>query len=303
MLTFARSRSALRIGFLTIVGALSFTALFFYSTNRVLGDEHATVFIRLDAADGLQSGDAVLHRGVKVGQVKAIAFADEDVVVRVRLRGIVPVSASARAALVAADLFGRQSIVLTDGGVASRPLAAGDTIVGTGPVSITTRIEQLGDQVGDLLSEQTIDQLRNTLHSAGSAATSAGDAASQIGSLARGAELLLGEQRQALGDLTREAGLLTRDIREVADPAELSALRDRIGTSAANLVTATATMDDAAAALARILAGLESGRGSAGMLLTDASLYEGVTGSLEALERLLDDVRENPKRYVTIKVF
>ena len=303
MLTYARSRSALRIGILTIVGALSFTILFFYSTNRMLGADRSTIFIRLNAADGLQSGDAVLHRGVNVGQVKAIAFADNDVVVRVRLKRVVPVSASARAALVAADLFGRQSIVLSDGGVGGRPLGEGDTIRGAGPVSMTARIEQLGDQVGDLLSDHTIGQLRNTLHKAGSAASSTADAASQIGSLARGAEALLGEQRQALGDLTREAGLLTRNLREAADPDELSAMRDRIAVSADNLAMATARMDSAAASLARILDDLESGRGSAGLLLTDAGLYEGVTGSLAALERLLDDVRENPKRYVTFKIF
>jgi len=303
MLTYARSRSGLRIGIVTIVGALSFTVLFFYSTNRVLGAERSTIFIRLNAADGLQSGDAVLHRGVNVGQVKAIDFAGDDVVVRVRLMRVVPVSASASAALVAADIFGRQSIVLSDGDARAPPLAEGDTIGGTGPVSMTARIEQLGDQVGDLLSDHTIGQMRKMLHGAGSAASSAAVAASQISSLARGAEELLGEQRQALGDLTREAGVLTRNLREAADPAELSALRDRIGTSADNLASATAAMDSAAASLARILDGLESGKGSAGLLLTDAALYDGVTGSLAALERLLDDIRQNPKRYLTFKVF
>jgi phospholipid/cholesterol/gamma-HCH transport system substrate-binding protein len=62
-------------------------------------------------------------------------------------------------------------------------------------------------------------------------------------------------------------------------------------------------MDSAAASLTRILAGLEAGEGSAGQLLTDAALYEGIVGSLEALRELLEDVRANPKRYVNFSVF
>jgi phospholipid/cholesterol/gamma-HCH transport system substrate-binding protein len=289
-----------RIGILSIASILSFTVLFIYSTNRVLGAQRSTIFIRLESADGLQRGDAVLHRGVNVGQVKAIDFGGDDVIVRVRLIRAVPVHADARAAMVAADVFGRQSIVLRDGNAGAGPLADGDTLAGTGPTSITTRIEQLGDQVGTLVSDTMIDQVRRTLHGAGYAATSAAGAAVQIGSLARSAEDLLDAQRVSLSDFTREAGLLTRNLRTATDPQELTELRDHLQVSARSLRSATARMDSATSSLARILTRLEAGHGSAGRFLTDAALYERTTGSLAALERLLDDVRANPKRYVTI---
>ena len=84
MMSYRRGRSALRVGLVTLLGALSFGVLFFYSTARVLGAQRSTLFVRLNAADGLQRGDAVLHRGVNVGQVKAVDFAGDDVVIRVR---------------------------------------------------------------------------------------------------------------------------------------------------------------------------------------------------------------------------
>jgi phospholipid/cholesterol/gamma-HCH transport system substrate-binding protein len=62
-------------------------------------------------------------------------------------------------------------------------------------------------------------------------------------------------------------------------------------------------MDSVAVSLAAMLAGLRAGRGSAGMLLSDAELYERTTGALSALERLLDDVRQHPKRYINVRVF
>jgi phospholipid/cholesterol/gamma-HCH transport system substrate-binding protein len=303
MMAYSRGRSGLRVGVLALVGSLSFAALFIYSTNRVLGVQRSTIFIRLAAADGLQRGDAVLHRGVGVGEVRAIEFSDEDVVVRVRLTQSIPVTAAARAAMVAADIFGRQSIVIhaDDGG--GLPLADGDTLAGMGPTSMTARFEELGGQASALLSDRTIEDVHTALYGAGSAAASAAKAATQVGALALSAKELVGEQRQALSELTREAGLLARNAREAARPEDMAALRDDMVRSAANLSSATATMDSAAASLARILNGLESGRGSAGRLLTDTALYERTTASLAALERLLDDVRANPKRYVTIKVF
>lgn len=303
MMTYARGRSGLRIGLLSITAALSFSALFFYSTNRVVGAARSTIYVRLNAADGLLRGDAVLHRGVNVGEVKAIEFSGDDVVVRVRLTRAVPVDRNAHAEMVAVDIFGRQSIVIHPGDGGTAALTEGDTIRGTGPVSMTARIEGLGNRVGKLLSDSTIGGVRETLHGAGRAVSTAATAASEIGDLARSAEAMIDEQRRALGVLTREAGLLVRDLRETADPRSLESLRGRLEASASNLTAATSSLDSASASVARILSGLESGHGSAGRLLTDDTLYQRVTGSVEALERLLEDVRLNPKRYLTVKVF
>jgi phospholipid/cholesterol/gamma-HCH transport system substrate-binding protein len=303
MLTYARGHSALRVGLLSVAAVVSFAGLFFYSTNRVLGAVRSTIHARFDTAEGLQRGDAVLHRGVKVGEVKAIDFGSDVVVVRIRLNQVVPVSGEVRAAMVAADIFGRQLIVLRGSDSGGPALADGDTVPGDGPVSMTGRIEELGDQVGDLLSDHTIEQVRSTLHGVGSAASSAASAASQVGSLARTAEAMITEQREALGELAVNADLVARNLGEVTDPEAFVALRTRLELSAGNLVSATAGMDSAAASLTRILASLEAGEGSAGQLLTDAALYEGVVGSLEALRELLEDVRTNPKRYVNFSVF
>jgi ABC-type transporter Mla subunit MlaD len=108
MTSLAPGRSAFRVGVFTLLGALSFTVLFVHATNRVLGADRSTIFIRLNAADGLQRGDAVLLRGVNVGEVKALDFDARGVIVRVRLTRAVPLSDQAGAELVAADMFGRQ---------------------------------------------------------------------------------------------------------------------------------------------------------------------------------------------------
>lgn len=52
-----------------------------------------------------------------------------------------------------------------------------------------------------------------------------------------------------------------------------------------------------------LLEKLNKGRGSAGLLLNDDSLYTKITLSLEQLNLLLEDIKTNPARYVNISVF
>jgi phospholipid/cholesterol/gamma-HCH transport system substrate-binding protein len=50
------------------------------------------------------------------------------------------------------------------------------------------------------------------------------------------------------------------------------------------------------------IAALNEGEGSVGRLLTEAQLYESLNGSLQHLEALLKDLRENPRKYLRIKM-
>jgi phospholipid/cholesterol/gamma-HCH transport system substrate-binding protein len=51
------------------------------------------------------------------------------------------------------------------------------------------------------------------------------------------------------------------------------------------------------------LAALNRGEGRGGELLTNPQLYESLTGSLKKLQALLKDFRENPRKYLRMKVF
>ncbi|RLD72429.1 MAG: MCE family protein, partial [Bacteroidetes bacterium] len=55
--------------------------------------------------------------------------------------------------------------------------------------------------------------------------------------------------------------------------------------------------------LETVLAKINSGEGSMGMLLNDDSLYVELDRSAKELNLLLKDIRENPKRYVKFSLF
>ncbi len=61
--------------------------------------------------------------------------------------------------------------------------------------------------------------------------------------------------------------------------------------------------DSAFARVERIAARLESGEGSLGRLLSDTTFAVRAEGVLQSLNLLLEDLRENPGRYVRLSIF
>ena len=61
--------------------------------------------------------------------------------------------------------------------------------------------------------------------------------------------------------------------------------------------------DSAFVRVDRVAAKLESGEGSLGRLLTDTTLVLNAEDVLRSLDLLLQDVRENPGRYVRLSIF
>jgi phospholipid/cholesterol/gamma-HCH transport system substrate-binding protein len=59
------------------------------------------------------------------------------------------------------------------------------------------------------------------------------------------------------------------------------------------------TLDQTQALLNKI----NKGEGSLGMLANDKQLYNNLTGSMSSLDKLLDDLKKHPSRYINVRVF
>ncbi|HEY0303938.1 MAG TPA: MlaD family protein, partial [Longimicrobiales bacterium] len=127
MSTYSRGHDAARIAVIGLIATVLFAGLFLYVTNRGLSMRRYDVYVRINNAAGLKKGDPVVYRGVTVGEVKRLIFeAHEAVVVRAKLMEPLPLTTEAKAELLPLDLFGRQSLVLRDGGRYAPRLQSGD---------------------------------------------------------------------------------------------------------------------------------------------------------------------------------
>jgi phospholipid/cholesterol/gamma-HCH transport system substrate-binding protein len=73
--------------------------------------------------------------------------------------------------------------------------------------------------------------------------------------------------------------------------------------AAANLVQTINQTNMAIKQTSEVLAKINSGKGSMGMLLNNDSLYNNLEASSKNLDRLLEDMRLHPNRYVQFSVF
>jgi phospholipid/cholesterol/gamma-HCH transport system substrate-binding protein len=303
MAEYSRGADAVRVGAIGLVACSAFLALFAYTTNRTLTGEHADLFVRFNSADGLRKGDVVLLRGVQVGEVKGLQFnGSGEVVVRTRLTEATPLTSEATAQLVAVDIFGRQSVVL-NGGSGLNPLADGDTIPGSTPVSMTGQVEALGEKASLFIGDTTRALVQGTLGDLQGTLGGVRGTTEAVTTLARQATDLLGAERDGVSAAVRGVAAVTANLESVTDPASIARIRDNLETTTERLVSVSENMDRFVSRLDAVLARFESADGTAARLLEDPALYHNAVLTLGSLEALLRDLRENPKRYINLSIF
>ena len=102
--------------------------------------------------------------------------------------------------------------------------------------------------------------------------------------------------------LANNAGKMDRTFTNLD---EMSLNFSKFSDSLAQIQTGklVADLQDVIGRFDAIVTGLDNGEGSVGKLLKDEKLYENLEGASKELEKLLEDVRLNPKRYVHVSVF
>jgi phospholipid/cholesterol/gamma-HCH transport system substrate-binding protein len=108
-------------------------------------------------------------------------------------------------------------------------------------------------------------------------------------------------------ELERLTGTLNQAAEGIAEASESAPDFTRAvahADSALQRVNATSeTLDRAITSLEGLLARLERGEGTLGQLVANDSLYNNLNRAAESVHLLATDVRENPKKYLTVEIF
>ena len=84
-------------------------------------------------------------------------------------------------------------------------------------------------------------------------------------------------------------------------PILLEAISDTL--AAADIYGAISNLKASLENAALLINKLNDGKGTAGQLMTNDTLYANLTSSMESLNALLKDIKTNPDRYVHISLF
>jgi len=308
-------------------------------SQRRFGANDRLAEARFRTIGGLQEGSQVLMRGVRIGRVELISLGERNWVnVALRLRGDQEIPDNPVAIIRSTTLFGEWAVDLgtesdlpedpevrrqvTEARAAGRDRWPGAALPDIGQLTaqagrIAGDIATIASRVSDAFDSTSATRLRgafvdlsNLSRRMSTIVARQQDALTRIGAnldtgttaLTRSAEALERTMRRADSSTSREqlqrifgrTDTLTGDLRQIA-----TNLRQLSGAAAEQSAAVSRTIASTDSILARI----EAGRGTLGMLSRDSTLYVEAVQTVRSLREMLQDMRTNPRRYFSFSVF
>lgn len=285
-----------RVGIFVILGIVGFFTVLFLMTSPALFRGRYMMVTEVADAQGIRRGDPVRMRGINIGRVYSFELAPSGgVYITMELDGEYRIPAEASTELLAMGFLGGMVVSVIPGDSddyeAPRSILPGNSSAGV--------LEQAGDMAGsaaDVLDRVQRVLADSTIAGAGEAILSLRDMLADMADVTDGRAAELG---QLIESLQRSA----ESVEGVTGAEDWSQTLAAAKSTMTTLQRTSTTLDESVASVDTILGRIERGEGTLGKLLNDDALYDSLDGAAQSLRELLDDIRENPGRYVTIEIF
>jgi phospholipid/cholesterol/gamma-HCH transport system substrate-binding protein len=284
-----------RVGVFVLAGLVSVLLALFLLTDPATFRGRYMIQTDVSDAGGVRSGDPVQMRGVNVGRVRRFTLLEEGVRISLEINGEWEIPADSRARVTGFGLLGGRTIEVVPGAARER-LRDGDRILGESTEGISELADALGVEVEDILG-----RMQNLLSDPNLAAVQG--TASQAEILVGELSALVEEQSRELRTLTGSLQRSARSVEGATDGPELARALARADSTLAQLNETGARLRAASGSLEEILGRVERGEGTLGRLSQDESLYRNLNEAAASFRVLAEDIRENPGRYVRIRIF
>ncbi len=287
---------------------------------------------------GVSLGNPVVIRGVRAGRVEGITLGDDNwVVLKLGLDRRVELPSDPVVLLAASTLFGEWQATVTsrDGVPADRELRAAieearsnsDTLAGAMLPDIAQLTAVAGRISGDVakvaervqvaFDDQAARELRMSIRNFAQLST---QLAQSVNTQSKNLDRISSSVQTGIASINEAAvnlNAFSARVDSATDRGELQTIVTNSQTAARELVEATRNLraltdrlDKTESNLARVVARADSvlakanGRsGTLGLMINDPALYQQSDTLVRELRALLADVKKNPKRYISLRVF
>jgi phospholipid/cholesterol/gamma-HCH transport system substrate-binding protein len=247
---------------------------------------------------GLKQGQPVWLVGVTVGYVDEVDLHQDGILVTtLRIQKSYKVPVTSKAAVVPNGIFGDQAVALTPSKPDARSFNEGDTV----PIGPSTPgIAELTGKADSVM--RSVNAVTTALEHEMVAAGGIRDLRNTIGATNR----LVNDFASIAAEQSRQLSATMTSLRRATsaiDPAKVDSTITNLRTASANMAAMSAELKETSGKLDAILAKVDSGPGSAAMLINDPGAYNDVRGLLQRMDSLLADIKKNPKRYINVSIF
>lgn len=296
-------RKEVIIGILFILaGVLLFIGINFFRGMNVFskGEPYYVVF---NNVKGLTVSSPVTINGFQVGQVRSMKYDTEKPgYIRVELALDDKMSLpEGTVAQMNADLLGTASVSLLLGD-SEKILPKGSELPGSTPGSMLEsvsgafpKVETLLDNTNALISDPALrqsiarlDDLTKNLVETSERLNAVMQSLPPVVNNTRRITDNFATSSEDIKSMTSNLDAVVQSVREMP----LDSISGSLQATLANLEELTSTLNRK----------LDSDDSTAGKLLNDPELYNNINSSIEHLDSLLIDIKQNPKRYISIKL-
>lgn len=289
-----------RIGVFVIAGIIASVFLLYLLTDPATFRGRYKLTTTVENVMGLRKGDPVQMRGVTIGKVHdfEIARGGESVVVTLEVEGQWLIPEGSTTQLVTPGLMAPRTVEVLPG-PGPGTIGRGGSLPGITVKGLLDDTESLGekgqlalDRIAELLSPENLNAF--------------GGSAEGLNTLMSELSELVESERENLSELIQSMNRAAAGLAEAAGPEmreDLASLVARGDSAMGRFNVTSERIEGAAASLETILARVENGEGTLGQLSVNDTLYANLTAAVESARLLMDDLRENPGRYINVSIF
>jgi len=300
-----------KVGALTAIAIAILILGFNFLKGRNLAERHDLIYSVFPDVNGLQVSNAVFIKGLQVGKISTLREKDDNltgIVVGITLNKNINIPRNSLA-IINSDLLGTTSLEIVMGSDAAR-VRNGDTLQSTTKLGIITQVTNSLNPALTKINQTlgSLDGLIQQLHATLDPKTQ-GNLQTIIATLTHttaALDKMIQAQSEVLGKTLNNVQTITGTI--ASNSGTIDSTLDNLQRTTAAL--SDAHLDETLRTLGKTINNLEtaldpanSKKGTVGLLLNDRQLYDELRMTNRSLTTLLDDLRVNPKRYVSISVF
>jgi len=308
-----------KVGFFFILAIGAFVWGFNFLKGKNLFTNERVYYAVYSQIGGLSKSNPVYLNGLKVGQVKGLAFKPDlsgDIIVEIAITTDFPIPKNSVAKIFSSDLMGSKAVELILGDspeIANYADTLRTDIEQSLSDAVNAQIAPLKKKAEDLIS--SIDtmvvaiqgvfnkdirkELLASIQSIRATFQNLESASSNI-------DTLVDTQSSRIANVLYNLEMITQNLRENDEKidaifANIANITDSL--SHANIAQIFENLNSTISNIALVADKLNQGEGTLGMLINDDQLYIELEKTALELNQLLEDIRVNPKRYVRFSVF
>jgi phospholipid/cholesterol/gamma-HCH transport system substrate-binding protein len=310
--------------------ALSIWGYTFMKGRNIL-KKTKTVYVKYDSVDQLEVANSIFVKGFKIGTVNNIEIDPEDkrsLLVTLTIEEDLGIPKDAVAYIVNPSIAGSREIRIDFDKACSGPdcIESGDYLKGGNIGLLGASIEKteideyvklLGNSFsglldslkksgGDINASESVNDLQTTLknlaesskrlnHILGNSSSKISNTMSHLESVSQN----LSANNEKIDRILSNLDNVTEQLKTANLPQTVESIKGTFEKTGTTVEELDVTIKE----LKGVIAKINSGEGTLGKLSKDDKLYDSLEDASSNLNALLEDLKENPKRYVNFSVF